>query len=59
MLDLDMGKYGFYVWGSYLVTALVLGLAVVLTWAEARKARTRLARLQQVAQDSAKSEGQA
>lgn len=47
MLDLDMGKYGFYVWGSYLVTALVLGGAVLMSWHEARQARARLARLQQ------------
>lgn len=37
-----MGGYGFYVWGSYLVTALLLALEVVML---IRRRRTLLRRL--------------
>ncbi|WP_296816063.1 heme exporter protein CcmD [Brevundimonas sp.] len=42
MLDLDMGDYGFYVWGSYAVSALVLGGLAVRVWVQARAARRAL-----------------
>ena len=35
---LAMGGYGFYVWGSYLVTVAVLALEV---WSLVRQARTK------------------
>jgi heme exporter protein D len=34
-----MGGYGFYIWGSYLVTALLLAVEVALVRARARAAR--------------------
>jgi heme exporter protein D len=37
-----MGGYGFYVWGSYLVTAAVIGVEVWMLVARHRKARQRL-----------------
>ena len=42
MLDLDMGRYGFYVWGYYGITALVLGGLAVKVWLDARRARRAL-----------------
>ncbi|MFN3230161.1 MAG: heme exporter protein CcmD [Asticcacaulis sp.] len=52
MLDLDMGQYGLYVWGSYLVSALVLLATTLGVWREARKARARLAQLQKLTSES-------
>ncbi len=42
MLDLEMGRYGFYVWGSYGVSALMIGALAVKVWLEARRARRAL-----------------
>ncbi len=39
---LAMGGYGFYVWGSYLVTALLLGAEIYFLLARHRSARRRL-----------------
>jgi heme exporter protein D len=36
---LSMGGYGFYVWGSYVVTFVLLAIEVVLLQKRARKAR--------------------
>jgi heme exporter protein CcmD len=39
-LDLDMGKYVFFVWGSYGATALgLIGLVVLTTRAHAERKR--------------------
>ncbi len=37
-----MGKYAFFVWGSYGITALVLLLSVALPWLRLRGVRARL-----------------
>jgi heme exporter protein D len=39
---LAMGGYGFYVWGSYLVTALLIALEIALLVAQHRAARQQL-----------------
>ena len=36
---LAMGGYGFYVWGSYAVTAIVIGLEIAMLIARHRAAR--------------------
>ncbi|MEW6676781.1 MAG: heme exporter protein CcmD [Pseudomonadota bacterium] len=43
----DMGGYGFYVWGSYGVTALVVLIEVILLKRAAGDTRRRLKRMQQ------------
>lgn len=39
-----MGGYGFYVWGSYLVTAVLIGTEVVVLVRRLRAARRQLDR---------------
>ena len=39
-----MGGYGFYVWGSYLVTAVLIGAEVVFLVGRLRAARRQLDR---------------
>ena len=46
-LDLDVGKYGPYVWPSFAVTALVLGALAADTLARARRWRREVERLEQ------------
>ncbi|MCC5857775.1 MAG: heme exporter protein CcmD [Ectothiorhodospiraceae bacterium] len=38
-----MGGYGFYVWSSYAITAVVLVLNIVKPWLASRQTRRRLA----------------
>ena len=38
---LSMGGYGFYVWGSYLVTFALLALEVVILMRRKRKCETK------------------
>ncbi|QLQ12609.1 MAG: heme exporter protein CcmD [Brevundimonas sp.] len=35
-MDLDMGRYGVFVWGSWGVTALGLAVIIVRSWLRAR-----------------------
>jgi heme exporter protein D len=42
-----MGGYGFYVWGSYLVTAACILIEVMLLKRAASETRRRLKRMQQ------------
>lgn len=44
MLDLDMGRYGAFVWPSYAVTALVLLYLVASSLVRARKWRAEVER---------------
>jgi heme exporter protein D len=44
---LSMGGYGFYVWGSYLVTALALAIEIVAVRSRYRAARANSAELEQ------------
>jgi heme exporter protein D len=37
----NMGGYGFYVWGSYAVTCLVIAAEIALVARRARRARRR------------------
>jgi len=39
---LDMGRYDFYVWGSYATAAVVLGASVLSPWLRLRALRARL-----------------
>ncbi len=41
----SMGGYGFYIWGSYLVTALLMVVEVILVRRRRQKLLTRLARI--------------
>jgi heme exporter protein CcmD len=42
MIDLDMGKYGFYVWGSYALTAISLIGIVALSVMTHQKMKRQL-----------------
>jgi len=42
---LSMGGYGFYIWGSYLVTALLMVVEVILVRRRRQKLLKRLARI--------------
>ena len=42
---LSMGGYGFYIWGAYLVTALLMVAEVVLVRRRRRRLMKRLARI--------------
>ncbi len=44
---LSMGGYGFYVWGSYLVTAVLMVVEVILVRRRRRRLLQRLARIGQ------------
>jgi len=44
---LAMGGYGFYVWGSYLVTALVLAVEIVAVRARYKAAQALSTELEQ------------
>lgn len=46
MLDLDMGKYGLYVWGSYGATAVAFIALSVASLAAHRAQKRRLKALQ-------------
>jgi heme exporter protein D len=35
---LHMGGYGFYVWGSYLVTAVCIGIELLMLWLRGKSA---------------------
>lgn len=52
---LSFGGHGLYVWGSYLLTALVMGLEVVLLRQRRRRVLTQLVDEAEIAQDIAKS----
>lgn len=41
-----MDGYALYVWGSYAVSAVLLGGMILLTWSERRQARRDLDRLE-------------
>lgn len=45
---LAMGGYGFYVWWSYAIAALVLGTNIVVPWLRMRSLRSRMAREQRL-----------
>lgn len=50
---LHMGGYGFYVWTSYGITALVLVVNIVLPWQRHKQLRQQIARkLKREAQQS-------
>jgi heme exporter protein D len=51
---LDMGGYGFYVWGSYLVTLLCIGGEIVLLFA---RRRTLLRHLSLIHQSTKQEKG--
>lgn len=53
-LDLDMGKYVFFVWGSYGATALGLMGLVVLTLRAHSERKKQLAALQAAVAESKK-----
>jgi heme exporter protein D len=42
---LSMGGYGFYVWGSYLMCAIALGVEVTMLRARGRRARAQASAL--------------
>ncbi len=42
---LSMGGYGLYIWGAYLVTALLMAVEVVLVRRRRRRLMKRLARI--------------
>jgi heme exporter protein CcmD len=44
-MDFDMGKYGFYVWGAYGLTALSLGILVLMSVRAHGQAKKALAAL--------------
>lgn len=44
MLHLDMGKHAFYVWGSWGLSAVVLGALILHTWRQAKAAAAELGR---------------
>lgn len=49
MPDLDMTPYAGFVWASYAISALVLGILAMSIWARARAVAKRLAVLETVA----------
>jgi len=51
--DFDTGKYAFYVWGAYGITAVVVGWMIASSLLSARKWRREAERLQ--AQKDAKA----
>lgn len=51
--DFDAGKYAFYVWGSFGISAAVIGWMIADSLARARKWRAEAERLQ-AQKDSAK-----
>ena len=48
---LEMGGYGFYVWGSYLAAAALLGIEIVAVLA--RRKTARLATRDEIAENAA------
>jgi len=50
-LDLDMGKYAFFVWGSYGATFAALTALVVVSLRAQAARRRRLEALRQAAED--------
>ena len=47
MPDLDMSPYAGFVWGSYGLSALVLGTLTLRIWARARAVARRLSALEE------------
>lgn len=54
-LDLDMGKYGFYVWSCYGISALGLGGLILLSLKQQAKSQTALKALQAQIDEAAKT----
>lgn len=46
-----MGGYAFYVWGSYLLAAVVLALNVLIPWRRQKTVHQALRDLQQLRED--------
>ncbi len=57
MFTLDMGKYAFYVWGAYGVTALTLVSLTLLSLRAHAERRKKLEALQAAVADSKKDSG--
>lgn len=50
MFDLDMGAYGFFVWGAYGISAVMLAGLTLRVWSRARAAKRDLDRAEAAAE---------